>query len=29
MLDILSGTHGPYMAVNVDESFFLREHVSE
>jgi hypothetical protein len=25
MRDILSGAHGPCMAVNVDESFFLRE----
>ena len=25
MLIILSGAHGPYMAVNVGELFFLRE----
>jgi hypothetical protein len=27
--DILSGAHGPCMAVNVDESFFLREDASK
>ena len=29
MRDILLGAYGPYMAANVGESFFLREHVSE